>query len=116
MLMMPGDLQTENISVYQDKMGIAQIEAIHKTGVKKVLFLSSIGGHTEEHTGIVAGLARQEKRLKELEHADVLILRPGYFMENFLGNIPLIKSMGINGSPVNPGRKFPMIATQDVAN
>jgi len=115
MLMMPGDLQTENIGLYQDKMGIAQIEAIDNSGVKKVLFLSSVGGHTEEHTGIVAGLARQEKRLKEIEHADVLILRPGYFMENLLGNVQLIKSMGINGSPLKPDRKFPMIATGDVA-
>jgi uncharacterized protein YbjT (DUF2867 family) len=115
MLMMPADLQTENISTYQDKMGVAQIEAINKSGVKNVLFLSSVGGHTEEHTGIVAGLARQEQRLKEIEDVDVLILRPGYFMENLLGNIQLIKSMGVNGSPLKPDRKFPMIATRDVA-
>ena len=60
MLMMPGDVQSENISAYQDEMGISQMEAIGKSGVKKVLFLSSVGGHTEEHTGIVAGLARQD--------------------------------------------------------
>jgi len=115
MLMMPGDFQSENISTYQDKMGISQIEAINKSGVKKVLFLSSVGGHTEEHTGIVAGLARQERRLNQLGDIPVLILRPSYFMENFLSSIGLIKSMGINGSPIKPDRKFPMIATSDVA-
>ena len=115
MLMMPGDFQSADINAYQDKMGLAQMEAIGKSGVKKVLFLSSIGGHTEENTGIVAGLARQEKRLKQFQDVDVLILRPGYFMENFLNNIGLIKSTGINGSPISPDRKFPMIATRDVA-
>ena len=115
MLMMPGDVQSENISAYQDEMGISQIEAIDKSGVKKVLFLSSVGGHTEKHTGIVAGLARQERRLNQLQNVPVLILRPSYFMENFLSNIGLIKSMGINGSPIKPDRKFPMIATRDVA-
>jgi len=115
MLMMPGDLQSENISAYQDKMGLAQIAAITKSGVRKVLFLSSVGGHTEEHTGIVAGLARQERRLQQLENADVLILRPSYFMENFLASIGLIKERGMNGSPIKPDRKFPMIATQDIA-
>jgi uncharacterized protein YbjT (DUF2867 family) len=116
MLMMPGNFQSENISAYQDQMGVAQIEAITKSGITKVLFLSSIGGHTEEHTGIVAGLARQERRLKQLQNVEVLILRPGYFMENLLSNIGLIKSKGINGSPIKPDMKFPMIATQDVAN
>jgi uncharacterized protein YbjT (DUF2867 family) len=45
MLMMPGDLHSENIGAYQDKMGEAQIEAIKRSGVRKVLFLSSVGGH-----------------------------------------------------------------------
>jgi len=112
---MPGDFQSENIGLYQDQMGIAQIAAINKSEVKKVLFLSSVGGHTEDHTGIVAGLARQEKRLSQLEDVDVLILRPSYFMENFLANIGLIKSMGIYGSPIKAERGFPMIATQDIA-
>jgi uncharacterized protein YbjT (DUF2867 family) len=115
MLMMPGDLQAENILAYQDKMGTAQIDAIDKTGVKKVLFLSSVGAHTDQHTGIVVGLARQERRLNQLENVDVLILRPSYFMENFLANVGLIKSLGINGSPIKPDKKFPMIATKDVA-
>jgi len=115
MLMMPADYHSENISAYQDKLGTAQIEAIKKSGVKKVLFLSSVGGHTEDHTGIVAGLARQEVRLNQLENVDVLILRPTYFMENLFGNIGIIKSMGINGSPLKPDKKFPIIATQDIA-
>lgn len=115
MLMMPGDMQSENIGVYQDKMGIAQVEAIKKAGVKKILFLSSLGGHTEECTGMVAGLARQERRLMEIENADVVILRPGHFMENFLGYIQLVKSMGIISGPIKPDREFPMIATRDVA-
>jgi len=115
MLMMPGDYHSENIGAYQDNMGNAQIEAIRKSGVRKVLFLSSVGGHTEEHTGIVSGLARQEIRLGQLENVDVLILRPTYFMENLLGNAGIIKSMGVNGSPLKADRKFPMIATQDIA-
>ena len=115
MLMMPGDYHSENIAAYQDMMGNAQIEAIRKSGVRKVLFLSSVGGHTEEHTGIVSGLARQENRLRQLENVDVLILRPTYFMENLLGNARIIKSMGVNGSALKADRKFPMIATQDIA-
>jgi uncharacterized protein YbjT (DUF2867 family) len=96
-------------------MGNAQVEAIKKSGIKKVLFLSSVGGHTEEHTGMVAGLARQELRLTQLGDVDVLILRPSYFMENFFSNISLIKNMGINGSTILGEKHFPIIATADIA-
>ena len=115
MLMMPADLHAENIGEFQDKMGKAQIEAVRKSGVKKVLFISSVGGHTEDHTGIVAGLARQEVRLKQLDGVDALILRPTYFMENLFTNVPLIKNMGINGSSLVADKSFPIIATEDVA-
>jgi len=115
LLMMPTSLDAQNAGDYQDKMGNAQIEAIKKSGIKKVLFLSSVGGHTEEHTGMVAGLARQERRLEQLEDVDVLILRPSYFMENFLSNISLIKNIGINGSPISTDKHFPIIATADIA-
>lgn len=115
MLMMPTSLQAENAADYQDRMGNAQIEAIRKSGVKKILYLSSVGGHTEEHTGIVAGLARQEVRLRQLENVDVLILRPTYYMENFFTSIYLIRNMRINGSAINAEKYFPIIATNDVA-
>jgi len=115
LLMMPTSLDATNAGEYQDKMGKAQIEAIKKSRIKKVLFLSSVGGHTEEHTGMVAGLARQEARLQQLEGIDVLILRPSYFMENFLSNISLIKNMGINGSTISTNKYFPIVATTDIA-
>lgn len=113
--MMPGDLATPDIGAHQDKMGLAQIDAIRKSGTKKVVFLSSVGGHTEEKTGIVAGLARQEARLRQLTGLDILILRPTYFMENLYGNIGMIKNMGINGSAIDADKPMPLIATKDIA-
>lgn len=114
-LMMPADFTAVNIGTYQDKLGLAILDAIKKSGVKKVLNLSSVGGHTEEKTGIVAGLSRQEKRLNDLPDVDVLHLRPSYFMENLLGNIPIIKNMHVIGSSIAADRAFPIIATADVA-
>lgn len=113
--MMPGDYSSTNIGAYQDQMGIAILEAIKQSKVKQVLNLSSVGGHTEEKTGIVAGLARQEKRLNELADVHVLHLRPTYFMENLLGNIGMIKGMNIHGSPLKADKPFPIIASKDIA-
>jgi uncharacterized protein YbjT (DUF2867 family) len=64
---------------------------------------------------LVAGLARQERRLNALDGVNVLVLRPTYFMENLMGSIGMIKGMGINGSAIKPDVSFPLIAVQDIA-
>lgn len=113
--MMPADFSVSDVPKHQDAIGLATIEAIRSSGVKKILNLSSVGGHTEEKTGIVAGLARQEQRLNALDSVDVLHLRPSYFMENLINNIGMIKGMNINGSAIAGDHAFPIIATADIA-
>lgn len=116
LIMIPAKMDATDIKQYQDELGIAQVEAIKNSGVKNVVFISSQGGYTEEKTGIVAGLARQEVRLNALPNdVNVLNLRPAFFMENTFNSIGLIKNMNINGSSVKGNTKQPMIATQDIA-
>lgn len=116
MTMIPGDWHSNNFAKHQDDISNSLITAIKNSGVQKIVFISSLGGHTEENTGVVAGLARHEKLLNQLDNVDIVILRPTYFMENFFGNIPLIKSMNINGGVLSPDIAFPIIATQDIAD
>jgi hypothetical protein len=63
----------------------------------------------------VVGLHHQEARLNAIGGLHVVHLRPAYFMENLLANLPLIQHMGIAGSAMRPDLSFPMIATQDIA-
>jgi uncharacterized protein YbjT (DUF2867 family) len=80
------------------------------------VLISSQGGHTEEKTGIVAGLARHEVRLNALpDDVNVLSLRPTFFMENTLNSIGLIKNMDFNGSSIKADVKLTLIATKDIA-
>lgn len=104
-----------DIPAEQNALGESITSAIKASGVKYVVNISSVGGHTEEKTGVVAGLARQEKRLNALEGVNVLHLRPSYFFENLLGNIGMIKGMGINGSAIKGDRAYPLVATKDIA-
>jgi uncharacterized protein YbjT (DUF2867 family) len=115
LIMLPADPNNPDVKAYQEK-GVKSItNAVKNSGVKKVVAISSVGGHTTDHTGIVAGLAKLETSLKTLEGVDILFLRPSYFMENLLGNIGMIKNMGINGSALDEGKEFPLIATKDIA-
>lgn len=115
-LLIPSNLQAENIAKFQDTLGEAQIEAVKAAGVKNILFISSQGAQDTENSGIVTGLARQELRLNKLpEDVNVLSLRPANFMENLFNQIGVIKNMGVIGSPIKGDHRMSMIATQDIA-
>ncbi|MCB0261374.1 MAG: NAD(P)H-binding protein [Calditrichaeota bacterium] len=114
-VLIPPHLGASNFRAYQNDIGKKIAQALMQNSVKHVVNLSSLGAHLPKGTGPIAGLYDQEQRLNQLE-ANVLHLRPTYFMENLFTGINIIKNMGVNGSPANADVKIPMIASVDVAN
>jgi uncharacterized protein YbjT (DUF2867 family) len=112
--LIPGDPTHEDYPALQDRIGEAITSAIKTSGVKKVVFLSSIGGEQLTGTGPITGLARQERRLAAISGLNSLCLRPTYFMENHLATLGLIKHQGINGSALAGDVPMPMIASGDI--
>ncbi len=98
-----------------DRVGEAIAQAIATSGVRHVVALSSVGGERASGHGPIAGLHRQEARLSRLSGVNVLVLRPGFFFENFLHSLDLIRHQGINGSGAAGTTSIPMIATRDIA-
>ena len=112
--MVPPKMDATNWKEYIHGIGKNYATAIRDSGVKKVVNLSSIGAHMPEHCGPVSGLHYVEQELNTLEGVDVIHLRPAYFFSNFLGNIDMIKNMGIIGS--NFGDiVFPLVHPNDIA-
>jgi uncharacterized protein YbjT (DUF2867 family) len=97
------------------RQGEAIATAAAQSGLRHLVALSSIGADLAAGTGPIAGLHAQEDRLKRLTGTNVLALRPGYFFENFLHVLPLIRHQGINGGGAAGPTTIPMIATQDIA-
>jgi uncharacterized protein YbjT (DUF2867 family) len=113
--MIPTDPTTQNLFAYMDRIGESISTALRQAKVPNVANLSSIGAQLPSGTGPITGLHRQEERLNKLD-ANVLHLRPTFFMENFLMDIPMIREMGIMGSPARPDIILPMIATKDIGD
>jgi len=88
--------------------------ALVESGVKRVVYLSSLGAELPSGTGPVVGLHRGEEKLKALPGLDLLLLRPGFFYENHLGSLGLIKAQGVNGSATAPDVPVVQIASSDV--
>ncbi len=114
--LIPPDASSNDYRALQDAQGQAIADALRESGARRVVFLSSVGAELAAGTGPIAGLHAQEKRLRELRGVDTLILRPGYFFENFEETLGLIKHQGINGSAIAAEAAIPMIATRDIAD
>jgi uncharacterized protein YbjT (DUF2867 family) len=72
--------------------------AINASGVKYVVNLSSIGAHLAEGCGPVSGIHFAEEAINTLNNVNIKNLRPGYFYNNLLTNISMIKNLGIMGA------------------
>jgi len=98
---------------YYDQIGRAIAAAVQKAGVRRLVFLSSLGAERESGTGLIVGLHRVEQQLKS-PGASVVSLRAGGFMENFYGSLGTIRQQGINGGGTPPDVPSSMVATEDI--
>ena len=94
------------------RMGRAA-EAVEKSGVPHVVFLSSIGGHIAEGTGPIRA-ARYGEQVLVRAVKNLTILRPPYFMENWAPVLGAVKGQGLLPTFIAPMAKIPMIATDDI--
>jgi len=88
--------------------------AAKKAGVRRAVILSSMGAHTGPGTGAV-GPAREMENDFEAALPAVVSLRPGIFMENFLLSADMIAKAGQMFLPIPGGKKWPLVATADIA-
>lgn len=91
----PADMTDPHYDIYGEVREIvtAYKKAVHQSGVKQVVHLSSIGAHMDKGTGILKVHNIAETILKQLP-TDVAIkfMRPVGFYSNLLANIDVIKS------------------------
>jgi uncharacterized protein YbjT (DUF2867 family) len=102
------------IRAWQDRVANALGDALEAEKVPYAVTLSSIGADEASGNGPIAGLHTLETRLDRIPNHSPLHLRPGYFLENNLGTIGLIKGMGLNGGAMEPERKMAHVATKDI--
>jgi uncharacterized protein YbjT (DUF2867 family) len=113
-VMIPPSMTSKDYRADQDRASDALAAAIAAAGVKHVVTLSSVGADKPSKTGPVVGVYNLEQKLNAIAGLNVLHLRPGYFMENLLPQIGVIRSMGMAAGPLKGDLPVPMIATRDI--
>jgi uncharacterized protein YbjT (DUF2867 family) len=112
--MIPPDTQQPDVRGFQKQMAKLAAEAIKANKIERTVFLSSMGAHLGQGVGPVNGLHDAEEELRAVAK-NLTILRPTFFMENFMMSIPTIKQAQTIYMPITGSTKIPMIATQDIA-
>jgi uncharacterized protein YbjT (DUF2867 family) len=112
--MVPPDVTNPHYRAHQDEVVDALAAALAAARVPYAVTLSSFGAHNPEKTGPVVGLHYLEQKLNQIAGLNVLHLRAGYFMENTLAQVGIIKAMGLTAGPLRPDLRLPLIATRDI--
>ncbi|MFR0692435.1 NAD(P)H-binding protein [Enterobacterales bacterium AE_CKDN230030158-1A_HGKHYDSX7] len=108
---------TEDYRHQQAAQGEAILAALRASGVRRVVFLSSVGAEVPSGTGPIISMHDQEQRLRELPpEVNVLMLRAGALFENLYGALEIVRAYGCYSDAVAPDVPVPMVATQDVAD
>lgn len=109
------DLSLDLIAYYR-RIGNNYAQAIHQSGVKRVVNLSTIGAHLEKGSGILFGAHNVEKILNELS-SDVAIthIRPTSFYYNLYSYVDTIKNQGFIAANYGADKIIPWVSPIDIA-
>lgn len=115
-LMIPPSYGATDVKQYIRTIGEQYANAIKQTGVKYVVNLSSVGAHLENGLGPTGANYYVEQQLNKLEGVNVLHLRPGMFLTNFYGAIPMMKYQDMLGNNFSGVVRLPLTHPADIAN
>lgn len=89
-------------------------EAVRRSGVPRLVVLSSMGAHLEAGSGNIGTNRIFERTLGGLD-GETVFLRPAYFMENWAWVAPVAAQAGVLPSFLLPtSRPIPMVAAADI--
>jgi uncharacterized protein YbjT (DUF2867 family) len=88
-------------------------EAVQKSAIGHVVFLSSVGAHIPEGTGPIRA-ARYGEQALGAAAKNLTILRPCYFMDNWAPVLGAAKAQGVLPTFIAPQAMVPMISTKDI--
>ena len=113
--MIPPDFSQADQLEYYARLGSIYADAIRKTGVKRVVHLSSYGAHLPSGTGLISGSYRTEQTFMGIQNIHLTLLRPTYFYYNLLHFTDTIKKAGFIGGVYGGEDKLPMVSPLDIA-
>jgi uncharacterized protein YbjT (DUF2867 family) len=114
-----GSLFDQDIDFMDEFKKIANnyVQAVQKSGVTKIIHLSSIGAHSNQGTGSLQVHHQVENILRTLpDNVSIKFIRPVGFFSNVYRWLPMIKSHGAIIQSYGGNQKEPWVSPYDIAS
>jgi uncharacterized protein YbjT (DUF2867 family) len=93
------------------------VEAIHKSGVKRVVYLSSIGADRSKGAGLIVVHYHAENILNKLpSDVNISFIRPAGYYKNLLGFVNEVKSQGTISASYAGSDLITWVSNSDIAD
>lgn len=107
--------QELDLLAYYIKVAKNYAKAIEANGIKRVVYLSSVGAHLQKGSGIIMGHHHGEKIMNKLVDVAITFLRPVGFYYNLLGFVNTIKSKGFIAANYGADENLIWVSPMDIA-
>jgi uncharacterized protein YbjT (DUF2867 family) len=114
----PANFFDKNMDVhsYVTKIAHSFVQAVQRSGIQRIVHLSSIGAHTDKGIGMLSFHYNVEQILGQLPaEVAIVFLRPVGFYYNLLAFIPVIRNQGAIVSNYGGDDKEPWVSPTDIA-
>jgi uncharacterized protein YbjT (DUF2867 family) len=109
----PGNKAADDVLAWYRLYGESVQDAVACNEIPYVVNISAIDPDIET-AGVASGIGLVERYLNTTE-ANVIQLRPGFFLENLVPQLKQIRDSGTISFPIPPEREVDLIATEDIA-
>lgn len=113
-VMIPFDVQASDLRRFERAVSSRLIDAIANANLRRVVLLSGLNAHLKMGTSL--GAAEMEERIDALGLQEVVHLRAGFFMENFVKGMGFVEqsATGVFATPFRGDLPMPLIAAKDI--
>jgi uncharacterized protein YbjT (DUF2867 family) len=108
------DLNLDLLAYYR-RIANNYAQAVRQSGVKRMVYLSSIGAHLERGSGILLGHHIGEGIMNDLSDVAISFMRPVAFYYNLYGFVEMIKNQGVIAANYGADDKYVWVSPIDIA-
>ncbi|PTL74972.1 NmrA family NAD(P)-binding protein [Vitiosangium sp. GDMCC 1.1324] len=113
-LLIPPNFTAPSQRAFQTHVARSLATAAAESQIPHVVFLSGFAAHRESGSGPLAGLHDAERILGAVPGLRLVSIRAGYFYENVLPVLDVVKGTGVLPSFFPAELPVPMVATRDI--
>lgn len=111
--MVPPIVNLQSLKEVYDSVTLAGVTAAKVNHINRVVLISSLGAESGKGLGTISYIGDTEKAFKKVVE-NLVALRPGYFMENFLLQKDNIINEGFFSFPFDEDHKIPFVSSDDI--